>query len=436
MGKGKSRGFGDDEGAYGGIRNTVYGGIATGNGSNGHTTGHVHGDGGHVVWAEPSDAILGAGPMSHEREGVHDYEYEQQMEMDAQRELEGENVGEGSAAVAHKRSTMLENEERAWREDAASQPLEVFAENTPADAHNPPVEPSSGGRETPSSRYRKPVPAVYADDAEGRKSWEPLKINRDRSLSPNSAGLGQAPLSDVGAYQPPTLDQDRYGDIALGAPLPVSATESRHIPSPVITSIPPVSYDHYTTPSVTPPAVTSPAVASPAVSAIPTTSSFRAPNPNSPTSIKLPTAPFASDFPSPGMTGSATPRNEGFYTPLEGPASGSGMLGAGEKEAVGGTVVPTGGKMTAAAFRKGVKPRGSLENSSQFMGQTLSHSQSSMGYDGSVPGGLGSTGVQGAQELKTDLLAGNQQDGRPHDSMDFTGRASPPPVYRGDEDLR
>ena len=151
-----------------------------------------------------------------------------------------------------------------------------------------------------------------------RAPWEPLNVRRDRSVTPDPATLRNATLG-----------------AALGAPLSIAATDTDNAPQ---------HRDNVVT---------------------------------SPTSIDLPPPP--TDF---GGLHAPTPRDGGFYTPSEGrsmtPAGGGEssyydaqtspppppapiLVPQPVPAASSFAPVPVGGKISAAAFRRGAKPRNSVD---------------------------------------------------------------------------
>ncbi|WWD19293.1 hypothetical protein CI109_103751 [Kwoniella shandongensis] len=119
-----------------------------------------------------------------------------------------------------------------------------------------------------------------------------------------------------------------------------------------------------------------------------------------------------------------TPGPSEFYTPMENP---------GDREILGGgPVAPTGGKISAAAFRKGTKPRGSLEPDSNSDSENSSRAIRRLPVP---PVGMHAAGI--ALPDSPAIGIGNGNDESPYEeSFGQDRQGSPPPVYHAEESLR
>ncbi|KAK4689622.1 hypothetical protein P7C73_g485, partial [Tremellales sp. Uapishka_1] len=120
-----------------------------------------------------------------------------------------------------------------------------------------------------------------------------------------------------------------------------------------------------------------------------------------------PISDFQSSSPRPDLGSRATSQNEGFYTPLEGPG-----FNFAERGVLGSSVVPTTGKISAGAFRKGAG--GAPRTRGTSLSPDLDPEELSKRKIGSPPAHIDTDGA----------------------GLDHDENVSPPPGYAGDEDLR
>ncbi|KAK8854570.1 hypothetical protein IAR55_003309 [Kwoniella newhampshirensis] len=206
-----------------------------------------------------------------------------------------------------------------------------------------------------------------------KSPWEPLNVRRGQTPEPTT--LHDAPVPTASSAVP-------AGPSALSTLGPVvSETVEPVPPVPVAASAPP-------TPSA------------------PVTETIA-----SPTNYSSPSFPSRPTY---------TPGPSEFYTPMETP---------GDREILGGgPVAPTGGKISAAAFRKGTKPRVSLEPEEG----SDSDNGSRIRKLPVPPVGVQAAGIA----LPASPAVGNGNDDSPYEVSFADHQTSPPPVYRADESLR
>ena len=257
------------------------------------------GNGNEVVWQGPPDDIL----QGHNQRGQAHFERQEAFAGHEQNERQSAPVGlstHDEGVVSHDYEYDQQRQLDAERAQANQAEAALASDSLPNPNEEEAVTNTSTPREDPANNLRSP--------------WEPLNLKRDRSATPETTGLRDQ--SSTMRLKPISLH-----DANLGAPIGISSTDTDRIPQYF----------------------------------------------SSPTSIEMPPAQTFSN----ASLSAPTPGDGSFYTPSEGPSTtpfdgssttsqndsrpappiASSSLGPG----------PVGGKISAAAFRRGAKPRTSLE---------------------------------------------------------------------------